>query len=286
MARCLVTGGYGFIGGHLVEALVEGGHDVTILDNLVSGKKESIQVKVNFIKGDIRDRDLEDMGKFDYVFHLAALPRVQFSIDEPLKTHSANLTGTVNILEYCRKTGAKIIFSSSSAIFKGESLPTKEEDPLNPRSPYALQKAMSEQYIRLYHYLFGVDYAILRYFNVYGERASAEGSYPLVIALFLKQRLEGEPLTITNDGSQRRDFTYVKDIARANILAMKWEGEYNLGAGNNYSVNEVASMIGGETKNIGPRTGEPHATLADNTKALKAGWEPRMTLKEWLNGQV
>lgn len=285
MSRVVVTGGYGFVGGHVVEALIEAGHEVTIIDNLISGKQDSINVPVKFIKADIQTHKIEE--KYDYVFHLAALPRVQASIDDPVKTHESNLTGTLNVLEYCRRSGAKLIFSSSSSIYEGDTLPTKEEDKKHPRSPYAMHKYMSEAYIRLYNELFGVEYVNLRYFNVYGERASADGSYPLVIALFLKQKAEGKPLTITNSGEQKRDFTYVKDVAQANLLAMDWEnGDYNIGAGNNYSVNELTKIIGGETVNIGERKGEPFATLADNSKAVKAGWKQTTNVEEWLRGQL
>ena len=285
MARCIVTGGAGFIGSHVVDALVADGHEVTVVDNYSSGTNHHVNALE--INRDICDKNIwHILPKVDYVFHLAALPRVQFSIDNPTDTHRANLTGTLNVLEYCRTHNAKIIFSSSSSIFKGEKLPTKEDDEIMPRSPYAMHKHMSELYIRLYNSLFGINYVNLRYFNVYGERASAEGSYPLVIALFLKQKAKGKPLTITNDGEQSRDFTYVKDVAQANVLAMNWEnGEYNIGAGKNYSVNQIAAIIGGETKNIGKRLGEPFATLADNSKAVKNGWKQSTTLEDWLHEQ-
>ncbi len=282
IAKCLVTGGCGFIGGHVVEALLDAGHEVTVIDNLSSGRfRPSCEV----ITEDILTYNIKE--KYDYVFHLAALPSVQGSIDDPVVSHNANLTGTLCILEYCRRTGAKIIFSSSSAIYEGDILPTKEQHKKNPRSPYAIQKQMSEQYIRLYSELYGIDYVNLRYFNVYGERASTEGSYPLVISLFLKQKTEGKPLTITNTGEQKRDFTYVKDVAQANLLAMRWgNGDYNIGAGSNYSVNEVAQMIGGDTVNVGERKGEPFATLADNSRAIKAGWKQSIALDEWIESLV
>lgn len=288
MANCLVTGGAGFIGSHVVDQLIDKGHTVYVVDNLSAGNLKHVNRKAKFLSADINDpyfwQDLKPT--MDYVFHLAALPRVQFSIENPIQTHEANLTGTLRVLEYCRRVQAKIIFSSSSSIFKGDTLPTKENDELQPRSPYAMHKYMSELYIRLYNSLFDVPYVNLRYFNVYGERASVQGSYPLVIALFLQQRANKEPLTITNDGKQSRDFTYVKDVAQANLLAMDWEnGDYNIGAGQNYSVNHIAKIIGGETKNIGPRIGEPFATLADNSKATQAGWRQSTTLEEWLHDQ-
>lgn len=286
MSKCLVTGGAGFVGSAVVDALIEAGHDVTVIDNFSAGQEKNLNPSANLIIDDILTVDWNKLLKYDYVFHLAAIPRVQYSIEHPLETNEANVKGTLLVLEYCRRVSAKIIFSSSSSIYKGEDLPTKEDDEKYPRSPYALHKYVSERYIQLYHELFGLDYAILRYFNVYGERGSAKGSYPLVIALFLDQKRKGLPLTITNDGEQRRDFTYVKDVAQANVLAMNWTGEYNIGAGSNMSVNELAEIIGGETKNIGERKGEPLATEADNTKATKAGWQQTTTPHEWIKKQL
>lgn len=284
MAKCLVTGGAGFIGSHVVDSLVEEGHEVTVIDNFSSGQELNLNPKADLMIDDILKVDWDKMPEFDYVFHLAAVPRVQYSIEHPLETHEENITGTLKVLEYCRRVDAKVIFSSSSSVYEGQHLPTMESDQKHPRSPYALQKLISEQYITLYSELFDVDYTILRYFNVYGERASAKGSYPLVIALFLDQKRKGLPLTITNDGENRRDFTYVKDVARANLLAMKWpRGVYNIGAGENHSVNQIARYIGGETVNIGPRLGEPRETLAENSKAKSLGWKPTMSVEKWIN---
>ena len=284
--KCLVTGGAGFVASHVVDALINAGHEVTGIDNFSAGQEKNLNPKADLIIDDILKIDWDKLPKYDYVFHLAAVPRVQYSIEHPLETHENNVTGTLKVLDYCRRVNAKIIFSSSSSIYEGKILPTPEDEPKHPRSPYALHKYISERYIQLYHELFGVEYCILRYFNVYGERASVRGSYPLVIALFLDQKRRGVPLTITNDGEQRRDMTYVKDVAQANLLAMNWIGEYNIGSGNNYSVNEIASFIGGETINIGERKGEPRATLADNTKAVQDGWKQITTAEKWIREQL
>lgn len=273
--KCLVTGGAGFIGSHVVDTLLEAGHQVLVVDHLSTGKLENLNPKAKFIRGDIEYSKLwNGLDRHNYVFHLAAHARIQPSIKHPVKAHKTNINGTLNVLEYCRKHKSKLIFSGSSSIFKGDKLPTKENDSKDPKNPYALQKYVCEQYIRLYHKLYGLDYAILRYFNVYGERQLLGGAYATILGIFLKQKAEAEPLTITADGEQRRDFTYVKDVARANLLAMKWHGAYNIGGGKNYSINELADIVGGEKKYIPGRLGEVRETLADNSKAKKFGWVP------------
>lgn len=285
MAKCLVTGGAGFIGSHVVDTLIEAGHSVTILDDLSTGKRENLNPKAHFIYGDIRDDEFD--GDFKYVFHLAALARIQPSIDDPVTSHDVNLTGTLNILEYCRRHKAKIIFSSSSSIYASRKLPTKEEDKKFPKNPYALQKLEAEQYIKLYALLYGLEYTILRYFNVYGERQILEGAYAAVVGIFMDQRAAGKPLTITNDGKQSRDFTYVKDVAMANLMAMGWTGIYNIGTGKSYRIDEIAYAVKVATdypvEYIGKRKGEAKETQADNSKALAKGWKPTKDIKDWIN---
>lgn len=289
MSRCLVTGGAGFIGSHVVDLLVEEGHEVIVIDDLSTGKEENLNPKADLIPQSIADKET---WKFivslhvGYVFHLAALARIQPSIEQPLASHEVNLTGTLNMLEFARKSKAKVIFSSSSAIYEGDKLPTDESAAKNPKNPYALQKWMGEQYIRLYGYLFGLDYAILRYFNVYGERQLLEGAYAAVVGILLEQKSEGLPLTITNDGEQRRDFTYVKDVALANVMAMGWYGETNIGSGVNYSINELAEMIGGEKMYIGERKGEVQETLANIQRAKGFGWKPTKGIKDFINASI
>lgn len=287
----LVTGGAGFIGSNLVDELIKIGWKVKIIDNLSTGKKENLNRSAKFYKLDIRDlaKIKPIFGGVDYVFHLAALPRVQFSIDNPYLTNNINVNGTLNVLIASRDAKVKkVIYSASSSVYGNtEILPTKENVSANPISPYALQKYTSELYCRLFSQVYGLPTVCLRYFNAYGKRFSVEGAYPLVIGIFLQQRIEGKPMTITSDGEQRRDFTSVIDIARANILAANslkvGKGEaINIGRGKNYSVNELAKMIGGPTVHIAPRL-EPKETLADNTKAAKLlGWKPTVNLPEWL----
>lgn len=279
--KCLVLGGAGFIGSHVVDSLIEAGHKVAVVDHLSTGKRGNLNSKAKFFHDDIEDNKLwAKLGKNDFVYHLAAHARIQPSIKRPVKAHNTNVNGTLNVLEYCRKHGSKLIFSSSSSIYSGEKLPTKESSPKNPKNPYSLQKYICEQYIELYHKLYGLDFAILRYFNVYGDRQLLGGAYATILGIFLKQKAQGKPLTITGDGEQRRDFTHVKDVARANLLAMKWQGAFNIGSGKNYSINELAGLVGGRKRYIPGRIGEVRETLADNSKARELGWTPT-GLKVW-----
>ncbi len=291
--RALVTGCAGFIGSHVTDKLLENGFEVIGLDNLSTGKEENIAQHADnenfqFIKGDIRDLSLFEMlAEVDYVFHLAALARIQPSIEDPVTSNFVNHVGTLNVLEYCRRNKAKIIFSGSSSIYEGEKLPIEEGDTKDPKSPYALQKLQAEQCIELYGKLYDLDYTILRYFNVYGERQITEGAYSAIVGIFLQQKSEGKPLTITNDGEQRRDFTHVNDVANANFMAREWpRGQFNLGTGTNYSVNELADAVGGEKEYIGERKGEARTTLADNSAAKAQGWLPTIDIQDWIHDQV
>lgn len=288
MARVICTGGAGFIGSHVVDALIASGHQVTVIDNLSTGKIENLNDKADFINQNINDHILwETLDKAEYVFHLAALARIQPSIDKPLESHLTNVDGTLNVLEYCRTHQAKLIFSSSSSVYEGLELPMREGDTKDPKSPYALQKLHAEQYVQIYGDLFGLRYTILRYFNVFGERQILEGAYAAVVGIFLDQKRNGQKLTITNDGEQRRDFTYVKDVAQANLMAMNWNDDiFNIGSGVNYSIKELASQVGGEVEYIGERKGEARHTLASNTKARKAGWKPTVNIEEWIHAKA
>jgi len=281
--KVMVVGGAGFIGSHVVDELVNRGHDVHVIDNLSGGKKERVHEKARLHIADIRN--IEEIKPLfegvSYVFHLAALPRVQYSIENPIETHDVNVTGFVNVLASCtlHKVQRVIYSASSSAYGDQDTMPLVEEMNAQPKSPYGLQKYIGELYCRLWSEVYNIETVSLRYFNVYGPRQSEEGAYALVIAKFLKQRREKTPLTITGDGEQTRDFTHVHDVVRANMLAMESEGVgsgevINIGAGNNYSVNTVAALIGGETAHIPARL-EPKHTLADNSRAKKLlGWEP------------
>lgn len=289
MSKVLVTGGAGFIGSNLVDALIKQGEEVIIIDNLSTGKKENVNPKAQFVEADITN--LEQIKAYfedvDYVFHLAALPRVQLSIEKPIETHKANIDGTLNVLLAARDAKVKrLIYSASSSAYGDtDKLPAKEDQLPKPISPYGLHKYVGEHYARLFSLLYGLETVSLRYFNVYGPKMAFEGAYVTVIAVFLKQKREGKKLTIWGDGTQTRDFTYIDDVVRANILAAKSDkvgkGEViNIGAGDNHSVNEVAEKIGGETVNEPPRI-EPHDTLADISKAKELlGWQPEVNFDE------
>ena len=289
--RCLVTGGAGFIGSNLVDELIARGDEVVIIDNLSTGKRENLNPAAEFHELDIRD--LEKIKPLfegvDYVFHLAALPRVQFSILNPIITNEVNVSGTLNMLKAAADAKVKkVIYSSSSSVYGNqEKMPLKEDMSVDPASPYALQKYLGEFYCRIFNKIYGLPTVSLRYFNAYGRRQALEGAYSLVIAVFIRQRLNNESLTITGDGEQRRDFTNIDDVVKANILAAQspnvGRGEViNIGRGRNYSVNELAKMIGGPVVNIPPRV-ESHETLADNSLAKELlDWEPTVDLPDWL----
>ena len=292
--RYIVTGGAGFIGSNLVDLLIDEGHEVHVIDNFSSGKKENCNEKAKYFELDISDsNNYEDLKKIllgcNGVFHLAALPRVQESIDNPLHFEKNNTLGTINILKACADSNVKrLVYSASSSAYGNTNqLPSKEDDPVNPISPYAMQKYYGEIACRMFANVYGIETVSLRYFNVYGERQSLEGAYALVMCVFARQRLNNEPLTIRGDGEQRRDFTHVKDIAKANILAMHSEmvgnGEViNIGNNDNRSVNQIANMIGGPTVNVDPVV-EPRETLADNSKAKNLlGWNPTIIIEEWV----
>lgn len=292
MKKAIVTGGAGFIGSHLVDNLIELGVEVIILDNMSTGKKENINPKAIFYNKDISKLTILDYDLFkgvDVVFHLAAMARVQPSIENPFPPNEVNIKGTLNILFASHKAGVKrVVYSASSSCYgNATKFPTPETHPTNPLSPYGLQKYVGEQYCKMFSEVYGLDTVSLRYFNVYGERVNLDGAYCLVLGVFTRQMLKGEPLTITNDGEQRRDFTYVGDVVNANILAAtkieQFNGDvFNIGNGKNYSVNEVADMLGGE-KTYGEKRIEPFQTLADNSKAnLMLGWEPKGNLKKWI----
>jgi len=293
MSKCLVTGGAGFIGSNLVDELIKQGEEVIIIDNLSTGKKEYINPKAEFHKLDIRNLDdIKPLFKgIDYVFHLAAFPRVQPSIEDPATANDINLNGTVNVLIAARDAKVKrVIYSASSSAYGDQTkMPLVETMPAHPLSPYGLQKYVGELYCRLFTEIYGLPTVSLRYFNAYGRRQALEGAYCLVMGLFVSLRLKNQPMTVAGDGKNRRDYTSVVDIVRANILASKsknvGKGEViNIGRGNNFSVNELAEMIGGPVKHIEARI-EPKETLADNRLAKKLlGWQPTVELPEWLEG--
>ena len=291
--KCIVTGGAGFIGSNLVDRLVDDGHEVIVFDDMSSGKNRNLNQKARFIEVDISKDYFYDYKNWfkgvDTVFHLAALTKVQESIENPIKYHNINVNGMLNVLNLCVEYGVKrFVFSSSSAVYgDSEKLPTIEESSLNPMSPYALHKLIGEQYCTLYSKLYDLETVSLRYFNVYGERQPTEGAYCLVMGIFATQRLEDKPMTIRGDGEQKRDFTYVGDIVEANVQVGFYEHKLkgpvlNVGSGTNHSVNQIADMIGGDRINVEPVI-EPRETLADVRQIMECfNWKPTMKLENWI----
>ena len=286
MQKVIVTGGAGFIGSNLVDKLIDQKIEVIILDNLSSGKKENINTLTKFIRCDIsKDRPLFE--NVDTVFHLAATPQVQYSIENP--TDNNNLESLINMLNLSKKNGVKrFIFSSSSAIYGNPKyVPIDEKHPLNPLSPYALHKLIGEQYCKLYSDIYDLDTVCLRYFNVYGDRMSNEGAYRSVISIFKEQHDNKQLLNIVNDGKQKRDFVHVKDVIQANILvadsSKNHKGDiFNIGTGQAYTVNEIADMFGGG-KEYGEVRTEPKNSIADSAKIdLELNWKSKGDLPSWI----
>ncbi len=288
--KTLVTGGAGFIGSHLTDRLIEQGHEVVVIDNLSSGKREYVNQKAEFFELDVRDFEKIKplFNGIDFVFHLAAVPRIPLSIKEPLMTNNINITGTLNVLLASNEAGVKrVIYTSSSSVYGNQSeMPMTENMFCKPLNPYALQKYVGELYCKIFSEIYKLPTVSLRYFNVYGPRQPKEGTYAPVIGKFLKQKKQGLALTVTGDGEQTRDFTHVTDVVRANILAMESGGVgngevINIGAGRNYTINEIARMIGGEIKYIPLPPGEMRDTLADISKVKELlGWEPKIELEQ------
>ena len=293
MRKVVVTGGAGFIGSNLVDELIDNGLEVIVIDNLSTGKTENLNTGATFFQHDLSCINIDDLvdifESVDVVFHLAALARVQPSIEDPLPYHEANVTATLNILYASTKANVKrVVYSASSSCYgNATKVPQNEKDETNPLSPYGLQKYIGEQYCRMFSEVYKLDTVSLRYFNVYGERMSLSGAYCLVTGIFARQMQNNQSLTITNDGNQRRDFTYVGDVVSANLLASRYEkklnGEvFNIGNGKNFSINEVAEMFGGK-KMYGEKRLEPFETLADNRKAKNIlKWSPKGNLREWI----
>lgn len=296
--KSLVTGGAGFIGSNLVDTLIELGHEVIVIDN------ESAESNGQFYWNDKSQNykyDICDYEKtrplyegVDYVFHLAAEARIQPAILNPIKAINTNCVGTCTVLQCAREAGVeKVIYSSTSSGYGFNEYPNHENQSDDCLNPYSVSKVAGEKLCKMYNDLFGLKTVIFRYFNVYGERSPIKGQYAPVIGIFLRQRKDGEPLTIVGDGEQRRDFTHVSDVVQANILAATkdvddefYGGLYNVGCGKNYSVNEIANAISEKQINIPPRIGESRTTLANNGKLRTIfGWRPQVNLMDWIKTQ-
>jgi nucleoside-diphosphate-sugar epimerase len=285
----LVTGGAGFIGSHLVDALVAKDLRVRVIDNFATSTREYLNGAAELVEGDIRDASSIDdaFEGVDTVFHVAALPRIPLSIAKPVETHMTNVVGTLNVLIAARDHHVRrVVYSGSSSVYGEQSrLPLVETMTPNPLNPYALQKHVGEQYMRMFHRLFAMQTITLRYFGVYGPRMPQEGSYVLAVAAFLKARRAGRALEIFGDGEQTRDFTHVSDVVAANMLAMDCEvadgRAINIGRGENVSINRVAKMIGGAVLHREARAGDMRDTLADRKEAERVlGWTPRVSIED------
>lgn len=303
MRRVVVTGGAGFIGSHLAEALLRRGYQVIILDDLSTGKRENIEPiltrgNVQFIEGSITDLSLLNklFRNVSYVFHLAAIPGVPQSIENPLASHNVNITGTLNVLLAAKDNGVKrVIYASSSSVYGDTpTLPKREDMPPNPQSPYVVTKLAGEYYCRVFQEVYGLPIVCLRYFNVYGPRQDPNSQYAAVIPGFIDRLFKDEPPIILGDGEQTRDFTFVKDAVEASILAAESDvtGVFNVGIGRRVSINELARLVtrlmGKESKPIHkePRTGDIRHSLADISKAKQFGYKPKYNLEEGLKETI
>ena len=293
----LVTGGAGFVGSHLVDALVET-NDVRVLDDLSTGRQENLHRDATLLRGDVCDPDVLDeaMDGVDLVFHEAANASVARSVDDPVASHRVNTAGTLGVLERAREADARVVVASSTAIYGDPtSIPVTEAEPTTPQSPYGVEKLTGDHYARLYHDLYGLETVALRYFNVYGPR-QAGGEYSGVITAFFEQACAGQDITVEGDGSQIRDFVHVDDVVRANLLAATTDevGEaYNVGTGRSVSVLDLAELIRelsgsrSEIVHVDARPGDIRASRADISKAKASlSFEPTVSLREGLAGLV
>jgi len=306
MSKVLVTGGAGFIGSNLTEALLQKGHFVRVLDDFSTGKRENLifdkaYPSPEIIEGDIRDFSAcrKAMDRIEYVFHQAALPSVQRSIEDPETSNAVNVGGTLNILLAAKEIGVKrVIYASSSSIYGDTpTLPKHEEMPSNPLSPYALQKYVGEQYCRLFHQLYGLDTVSLRYFNIFGPKQDPNSLYSAVIPKFIDALIHDRPPTIFGDGKQSRDFTYIENVVRANLLAMsarRLHGEaVNVACGKRTSLNRLFNIL---KETLGsaqspiyeePRKGDVRHSLADIRKGKELiNYEPTVGIEIGLKKTV
>jgi len=305
-SRVLVTGGAGFIGSHIVDRLLKEGYEVTVIDNLSTGKPQNLahhqgKKEFHFIQGDIRNFNLveEAVKGVDTVFHEAAVVSVPLSIEDPLSTNDVNVGGTLNILKACLNSKVKrFIYGSSTAIYGDtEKLPIKEDSVPQPISPYGASKLAAESYANAFYSVYGLETVCLRYFNVYGPR-QAYGPYSGVITIFINHLLSDQPPIIYGDGEQTRDFTNIQDVVEANMLALERKNAagkvFNIATGVATTINQLAELLQevmGKTElkvvHADPRSGDIRHNYADISKARKIlGYEPKISLREGLTQLV
>lgn len=290
---CLVTGGAGFIGSHLVDRLIMDGHRVVVIDNFSTGRPENLghlkgEERLILIEADVSD--LYSVAKYfngvDWVFHMASLADIVPSIVSPLDYYNSNVTGTANVLEISRREGVKrLVYAASSSCYGiPDEFPTKEDAEIRTEYPYALTKYLGEKLVLHWGKIYKLPVVSMRFFNVYGPRSRTSGTYGAVFGVFLAQKLNSQPYTIVGDGTQTRDFTFVTDVVNACVIAANSGicGEiFNVGSGGTYSVNELVVLLKGDVVYIPKRPGEPDCTFADITKIQKIlGWEPQISFEE------
>ena len=299
MKKVLVTGGAGFIGSHVVDALIEAGHDVIVLDDLSTGSMKNVNSKAAFIQGSVCDGKLQEFvadEKPNYVYHLAAQINLRDSIKDPCHDASVNIHGSLNLIDACARSGVdKFIFSSTGGAIYSEvaSLPWNEGSKASPASPYGLSKLTVERYLRLYQELYGLQFVSLRYSNVFGPRQNSKGEAG-VVSIFIDRIRDGKEITIFGDGNQTRDFVYVSDVAYANILALeeRFRGVFNVSTGKATSINKIAKiLLSAMDVNVGIRhegaiLGELRHSILDSSKIQKFGWEPRIKLSKGIKKTV
>lgn len=299
LMKSVVTGGAGFIGSHLIDLLLENGHEVVCIDNYSTGRVSNLghvkeNANLNIVEGDINNQELlrKHFKDAQYVFHLAALADIVPSIQNPEEYYNANVTGTLNVLMVAKEVGvAKIMYSASSSCYGiPDKYPTPEEADIRPKYPYALTKRLGEELVIHFGEVYKLPYISLRLFNVYGTRSRTSGTYGAVFGVFLKQKLSGVPYTVVGDGSQTRDFTYVTDVANAfftSAISNVEDEIMNVGSGDTYSVNRLVELLGGESVYIPKRPGEPDSTYAD-TKKIRSlvNWKPETSFEDGVNKVV
>jgi len=289
--KSVVTGGAGFIGSHLVDSLLEMGHEVIVLDNFSTGRKDNlshINEKIRLVECDlsVKGNWIKEFNGVDWVFHLASLADIVPSIQNPEGYFSSNVDATFYVLEASRHANIKrFIYSASSSCYGiPDEYPTPEGSDIRPQYPYALAKRMGEELVEHWAQLYNLPAISLRFFNVYGTRSRTSGTYGAVFGVFLAQKLANKPYTVVGDGNQTRDFTYVTDIVSALIAAAESEKTnkiYNVGSDTTVSVNKIVELLGGNKVNIPKRPGEPDCTYADISKIKdELGWCPTISIEE------
>ena len=289
--KTLVTGGAGFIGSHLVDLLLEKGHEVTVLDNLSTGRTENIahlKNNIRFFKCELAEEGnwKEEFRGIDWVFHLAALADIVPSIRNPTVYFQSNVNSTFNVLKASRENEVtRFVYSASSSCYGiPDQFPTPENASIRPQYPYALTKRIGEELVLHWSQVYKLPAISMRLFNVYGPRSRTSGTYGAVFGVFLAQKLASHPFTIVGDGNQKRDFTYVTDITQAFLKAAlsNYSGEvYNIGSGEAVSINRLAELLKGEKVYIPKRPGEPGCTFADITKIQKKlNWQPKISIEK------